>query len=89
MFGMVMAATLVAFGLILVNFFIASSAMSLIISFLIATLSSASILMHTSMIVNGGERNYIMATVSLFVALYNLFISLLHIIMMFAGGSRD
>ena len=89
MFGMRMAATLVAFGLILVNFFIASSAMSLIISFLIATLSSASILMHTSMIVNGGERNYIMATVSLFVALYNLFISLLHIIMMFAGGSRD
>ena len=35
------------------------------------------------------ETNYIRATVSLFVALYNLFVSLLHIIMMFAGGSRD
>ena len=42
----------------------------------------------TSMIVNGGERNYVMATVSLFVSLFNLFTSLLSIFG-FAGSSDD
>jgi modulator of FtsH protease len=36
-------------------------------------------LYETSNIVNGGETNYIMATVSLYVSLYNMFMSLLHI----------
>lgn len=51
-------------------------------------LSSAVILFETSQIINGGQRNYIMATVSIFVALYNLFISLLNILSFF-GGNRE
>ncbi|MFN5446892.1 MAG: BAX inhibitor (BI)-1/YccA family protein, partial [bacterium] len=39
-----------------------------------------------SVIVNGGERNYVMATVSLFVSLFNLFTSLLHL---FGFGSNE
>jgi len=44
------------------------------------------ILFQTSAIINGGERNYIMATVSLFVSLYNIFINLL---MLFGMGGDD
>ena len=48
--------------------------------------SSVCILFQTSAIIHGGERNYIMATVSLYVSIYNLFISLLQI---FGIMSRD
>ncbi len=48
-------------------------------------LMSGLILYHTSQIVLGGETNYIMATVTLFVAIYNLFLSLLHILGIFGG----
>lgn len=51
-------------------------------------LSSGLILFETSMIINGGERNYIMATITLYVALFNLFVSLLSIFGAFAGN-RD
>ena len=50
--------------------------------------SSAVILFETSQIIQGGQRNYILATVSIFVALYNLFISLLQILSFF-GGQKD
>ena len=48
--------------------------------------SSAVILFQTSSIINGGERNYIMATISLYVSIYNMFISLLSIL---GFASRD
>jgi len=48
-------------------------------------ISSGLILFETSQIINGGERNYIMATISLYVAIYNLFVSLLQLLMVFAG----
>jgi modulator of FtsH protease len=41
--------------------------------------SSVCILFQTSAIIHGGERNYIMATISLYVSIYNLFISLLQL----------
>ena len=44
------------------------------------------ILFETSRLVDGGETNYIMATVSLFVAIHNLFLSLMHLLG-FAGSS--
>lgn len=50
--------------------------------------SAGIILFETSQIIHGGERNYIMATVSIFVALYNLFVSLLQLLSFF-GGERD
>ena len=50
-----------------------------------ALISAGYMLFTTSLIIQGGERNYIMATVSLFVSLFNLFISLLQILSFFAG----
>jgi modulator of FtsH protease len=48
-------------------------------------LMSGLILFDTSRIINGGETNYIMATVSLYLSLYNIFVSLLHILGAFGG----
>jgi len=61
------------------------SAFSLAISGLIVLVMSGLILFDTSRIINGGETNYIMATVSLYLNIYNLFVSLLHII----GATSD
>jgi len=47
---------------------------------------SGFILFDTSRIIHGGERNYLMATVALYLDIYNIFISLLQILGMF---SRD
>ena len=49
-------------------------------SMLIVLLMSGFILYDTSRIINGGETNYIMATTSLYLSIYNLFVSLLHIL---------
>jgi modulator of FtsH protease len=43
------------------------------------------ILYQTSQLVHGGETNYIMATVTLYVSIYNLFTSLLHLLGAFGG----
>jgi modulator of FtsH protease len=70
-----MVGTLVAFAL------------SLAVSGLFVLLMSGMILFETSRIVNGGETNYVLATVGLFVTVYNLFSSLL---MLFGiGGNED
>ena len=47
--------------------------------------SSAVILYQTSEIIHGGERNYVLATITLYVSLYNIFMSLLHLLMAFSG----
>lgn len=51
--------------------------LDLVVSALVALLSAGLILFETSRIVNGGETNYVLATVSLYVAIFNLFTSLL------------
>ena len=60
-------------------------ALSLAVSAVFIMLMSGLILYQTSEMVHGGETNYIMATITLYVALYNLFTSLLHILGAFAG----
>ena len=88
--GMIFVGFMVVFALMMMNILLGGiPAMFLIVSAFIAMLSSASILFHTGLIINGGERNYVLATVSLFVAIYNLFISILQILMFFTGSSRD
>ncbi len=62
-------------------------ALSLAVSAMFVLLMSAMILWQTSAIVHGGETNYILATVSLYVSIYNLFTSLLHLLGM--AGSDD
>ncbi|CCK75954.1 conserved hypothetical protein [Oleispira antarctica RB-8] len=61
------------------------SLFSLVISGAIVLLMSGFILFDTSRIINGGETNYIMATVGLYLNIYNLFTALLHII----GATSD
>ena len=60
-------------------------ALSLGVSAMFVLLMSAYILYQTSALVHGGETNYIMATVSLYVAIYNLFLSLLQLLAALAG----
>ncbi|MDN3518591.1 Bax inhibitor-1/YccA family protein [Aquisalimonas lutea] len=60
--------------------------MMLGVSALFVLLMSAFILYQTSALVHGGETNYIMATVGLYIAIYNLFTSLLHLLMAFSGN---
>jgi len=55
-------------------------AFSLAISAVVVLLMSGMILYETSNIVHGGETNYVMATLSLFVSLFNLFTSLLQLL---------
>ena len=60
--------------------------MVLLISGVWCVISSAFILYTTSSIIHGGEKNYIMATISLYVSIFNLFLSLLRILSFFAGS---
>ena len=60
-------------------------ALSLGVSAMFIMLMSGMILYQTSAIIHGGETNYIMATVSLYISLFNLFTSLLHILGVMGG----
>ncbi len=62
-------------------------ALGLAVSAMVALLSAGLILFETSRIVNGGETNYVMATVGLYVSVFNLFTSLLSLFGL--GGSND
>ena len=62
-------------------------ALGLAVSAMVALLSAGLILFETSRIVGGGETNYVMATVSLYVSVFNLFTSLLSLFGL--GGSSD
>ena len=77
--GFLMTGILVAFIASIANYFLQIPVLSLTISAVFALLSSAMIMWQTSAIIHGGERNYISATVTLFVMIYNLFLSLLQI----------
>ncbi len=59
--------------------------LSLAVSAMFILLMSGLILYETSQIIHGGETNYIMATVTLYVSIYNLFLSLLHLLGAFSG----
>lgn len=83
--GFLFVAVMVAFLAMIASFLFQMPALQLFISAAFILISSGLILFHTSEIIHGGERNYIVATVSLFVAIYNLFISLLHILSAFSG----
>ena len=84
--GFITAGFFVLLGATLASFFFQISGLQLAISAGFVLFSSVCILFQTSAIINGGERNYIMATISLYVSIYNLFISLLQI---FGIMSRD
>lgn len=83
--GFVMVGILVAFLAGLGAAIFSLPGLSLAVSAMFVLLMSALILWETSNIVHGGETNYIMATVTLYVTIYNLFTSLLHLLGVFAG----
>ena len=69
----------------LANLFFQIPALSLTISAIAVLIFSAYILFDVSRIVNGGETNYVMATLGLYLNIYNLFINLLQLLMAFTG----
>ncbi|HEY9198708.1 MAG TPA: Bax inhibitor-1/YccA family protein [Gammaproteobacteria bacterium] len=83
--GFLFVGLMVALVAMIANLFLEIPAMSLAISAVIVLLMSGMILFDTSRIINGGETNYIRATVSLYLDIYNLFISLLHLLTAFSG----
>jgi modulator of FtsH protease len=83
--GFMMAGFLVIIAAFIANLFLQLPALQLALSAAFMLFSSAAILMQTGAIINGGERNYILATVTLYVSLYNIFLSLLHLLTAFGG----
>lgn len=78
--GFLTAGFFVLIGAMLLGFFFQIPGLHLAISAGFVLFASAAILYETSAIIHGGERNYIMATIGLYVSIYNLFISLLHLL---------
>ena len=78
--GFLMVGILVAFLAGLGAVFFQMPGLSLAVSSMFVLLMSGLILYETSNIIHGGETNYIMATVTLFVSIFNLFTSLLHLL---------
>ncbi|MFY8273384.1 Bax inhibitor-1/YccA family protein [Pseudoalteromonas sp. SSDWG2] len=64
----------------IVNIFIGSSVMFMALNAAVVLIMSGLILFDTSRIINGGETNYVRATVGLYLNIYNLFTSLLHLL---------
>ena len=71
---------LVAILAMVANWFFQLPAFALAISSMVILLMTGLILYQTQQIIRGGETNYIMATVTLFISIFNLFTSLLHIL---------
>jgi modulator of FtsH protease len=86
--GFLMAGILVAFIAGIAAFVFAWPGVQLAVSSMFVLLMAGLILYETSNIIHGGETNYIMATVTLYVALYNLFLSLLQLLAAFSGNNR-
>jgi modulator of FtsH protease len=78
--GFLMVGILLAFLTGLAAIFFEIPMLSLTVSAAFVLLMSGLILYETSNIIHGGETNYVMATVSLFVSIFNLFTSLLHLL---------
>ena len=88
--GFLIGGILIAFGLAIVSLVaslmgFAMQPLALAVSAMFAVLMCGMILYETGDIVNGGQTNYILATISLYVAIYNLFTSLLHLLGFAAG----
>jgi len=73
---------------IVANLFFQVPVLSLTISAVVVLLMAGFILYEINQIVRGGQTNYVMATMSLYISLHNMFTNLLHLLMAFAGN-RD
>ncbi|MFZ9035343.1 MAG: Bax inhibitor-1/YccA family protein [Francisellaceae bacterium] len=73
---------------IVVNLFLQLPALYLALSVIIALISGGFIMYQTNMIVRGGETNYILATVTIYISILNIFLTILQFLGMF-GGNRN
>jgi len=85
--GFLLAGMVIALLAGLAAVFLQLPTLGLVVSAMVALLSAGLILFETSRIVHGGESNYVLATVGLYVSIFNLFTSLLSLFGM--GGSDD
>ena len=83
--GFLMVGILVAFLAGLASIFFTMPGLSLAVSAMFVLLMSGLILYQTSQIIYGGETNYVMATLTLYISIYNLFTSLLHLLGAFSN----
>jgi modulator of FtsH protease len=83
--GFLLAGILIAFVAGIANIFLGMPGLALAVSTMFMLLMCGFILFQTSALIHGGETNYILATVSLYVSIYNLFTSLLHILGVMSG----
>ncbi|VAW78055.1 Putative TEGT family carrier/transport protein [hydrothermal vent metagenome] len=83
--GFLFAGVIVVLIALVANIFLNMPILGLTISGAIIMLMSGLILFDTSRIINGGETNYIRATVGLYLSIYNIFVALLHILSFFSG----
>ncbi len=83
--GFLFVVTMTAVLMMIAGFLFQIPMLFLAISALFVLISSGMILFQTSQIIHGGETNYIMATITLYVSLYNLFLSLLQLFAAFGG----
>ena len=84
--GFLTAGIIVAFLAGIAAYFFQIPVLSLTVSAAFILLMSGLILYETSNIIHGGETNYIMATVTLYISIYNLFLSLLQLLGVFSGN---
>jgi len=83
--GMLFVGLIVAVIAMIANIFFQIPALSMAISAVVILIMSGLILFDTSRIIHGGERNYVLATVSLYLNIYNIFVHLLHLLGVFGG----
>jgi modulator of FtsH protease len=83
--GFIMVGVLIAFLAGIGAMIFSIPALSLAVSAMFVLLMSGFLLYQTSQMIHGGETNYIMATVGLYITIYNLFTSLLHLLGAFSG----
>lgn len=86
--GFMSAGLLVVIVGSIANIFLKMPALYLAISVATSFIASGLILFDTARIIHGGERNYIMATIALYLDIYMLFVNLLNLFAMFSGRER-
>lgn len=83
--GFLAIGLIVALVAMLANIFLAIPALSLTISAVVIMIMSGFILYDTSRIINGGQTNYLLATIGLYLSIYNIFVHLLHLLGALSG----
>jgi len=81
-----MAGVLVVIVASLLNIFLQIPALYLVVSIAVIAIFSGYILFDVQQIINGGETNYISATLNIYLDVYNIFVSLLRLLSYFAGN---